>query len=73
VVQRSGYKRMTYDISKISKILEDYGLEYILDICDVTYEEALEALIEIGLVQLPQELPVDFEREVFNAELETKD
>lgn len=42
-------------------LLEIYTLEEILERSDVTQEEALEALYELGLIKLPEVTPVGLE------------
>jgi len=47
---------MTY-----STILEAYSLEDILELNDITAEEALEHLVESGYLHLPDIQPLEFD------------
>lgn len=42
-------------------MLETYSLEEILELNDLTPEEALEYLVTQGLVELPEITPLDFQ------------
>jgi hypothetical protein len=55
---------------QLQKILEDYGLEYILDVCQITYEDALQVLLDEGLVILPETWPLDVQIEQEQLEFE---
>jgi len=45
-------------ISEYRNILETYTLEDILEMNDLTEEDALEFLVEEGFIELPENLPV---------------
>lgn len=42
-------------------VLETYSLEEILELNDVTEEEALEFLVTQGFLELPEVQPLDFD------------
>lgn len=44
----------------IATLLEAYTLSEILEINDVTEEEALEYLVKHGIVKLPELIPLEF-------------
>lgn len=45
----------------LSKVLEVYTLEEILELNDLTTEECLEFLVEEDFLSLPEVLPVDLD------------
>lgn len=52
--------RLLLSILSYATILETYSLEDILELNDLTPEDALEFLVEEGLVELPEIQPLDF-------------
>ena len=46
-------------MKKVELVMEVYTLEEILEANDVTQEEALIALVEVGLVKLPEIQPLE--------------
>lgn len=42
-------------------ILDTYSLEEILELNDLTTEEALEHLVKIGYIRLPEIQPLEFD------------
>jgi hypothetical protein len=51
---------LEYSTSRLSKVLQTYTLEEILEFNDLTEEEVLFFLVEEDFIQLPDPKPVDF-------------